>query len=128
MPTGLTSPLNGPTEVSPRGEDPGSDDIRSLAPTCSPGKDEGGKEGHGVSPERDRAGGAGSSPSSSCSSSSSPSGDSTSASRPAAEPGPDGEDAEEAREYVGVGLAPPVVFPLKRKRHPVVKRVRFSPY
>ncbi|KAL2167332.1 hypothetical protein VTG60DRAFT_1402 [Thermothelomyces hinnuleus] len=53
------------------------------------------------------------------------SGDSTPESPPAAapeEPDPDDGNAEEPREYVGVGLAPPVVFPLKRERLPVFKR------
>ncbi|KAL2189247.1 hypothetical protein L209DRAFT_752481 [Thermothelomyces heterothallicus CBS 203.75] len=38
------------------------------------------------------------------------------------EPDPDDGKAEEPREYVGVGLAPPLVFPLKRERLPVFKK------
>ncbi|AEO57256.1 hypothetical protein MYCTH_2303170 [Thermothelomyces thermophilus ATCC 42464] len=56
---------------------------------------------------------------------SSPSEGSTPESPPATareEPDPDDGKAEEPREYVGVGLAPPLVFPLKRERLSVFKR------
>ncbi|KAL2155704.1 hypothetical protein VTH82DRAFT_446 [Thermothelomyces myriococcoides] len=37
-------------------------------------------------------------------------------------PDPGEGNAEEAREYVGIGLAPPVVFPLKRRKLPVFQK------